>query len=151
MNIVYLGDEPSRAIQEQQLEVLSERDLQVAPLFWNTADLAVFEQLDQQADGNPLLLIGSRLGAIPAIHWTARNPHSVRRLVLLHPALHLNLPGEDAPKPHFVPTMIVHHSKEGNPRFEEVPPLAGAMFCDYALHLTPEPPSLRSTLSLMAL
>ncbi len=150
MKIVYLGDEQFRPIQEEHLEVLRERKLEVEAHFWAPSELSIFEKMDQLAE-EPLVLMGSRLGAIPAIHWTARNPSRVRRLILLHPALHLNLPGQPAPKAHFVPTLIIHHSKEGEPTFEQLPPLAGAMFCDYALHLTPEPPALNSTLSLMVL
>lgn len=150
MNILYLGDQQFRSIQEEQVKTLQERGFEPVVHYWAPSDLSIFETLEQHELEAPLVVVGSRLGAIPAVHWTARNPNRVRRQVLLHPSLHLNFPGQVAPKPHFVPTLIVHHSKEGQPTFGEITPLAGAMFHDYALHLTPEPANMSSTLSLMA-
>lgn len=151
MNILYLGDEQFRPIQEQHIETLSRRGLEPTVHFWSPSDLRIFETLDKHPNDDPLIIVGSRLGAIPAVHWTARNPNRVRRQILLHPSLHLNMPGQVAPQPHFVPTLIIHHSKEGQPNLEEVTPLAAKMFHDYALHLTPEPAELKSTLSLISL
>lgn len=151
MGIVFLGDEHHRYFQEKQAETLKARveDLQV--VYWSTEGFSVFRDLDLAAVKQPpLTLIGSRHGAIPAVHWTARNPGRVSKLFLLHPSLHLNLTGMDVPEPHFVPTIMICHSKVTSPNYEDLAVLAGKYFHNYTLHLTSEPVELTSTLQLLA-
>lgn len=149
--IVFLGDDHHRYFQEKQVATLKERvsDLQV--IFWPTTGFEVFGQLDRLSEKEQLFLIGSRHGAIPAIHWTARNPTKVRRQVLLHPSLHLNMPGLEAPQPHFVSTMLICHNKVVSPSHEDISDVAGKFFHDYTFHITSEPAELTSSLSLLAL
>lgn len=150
MSLVFLGDADHRPLQEKQVEVLAARDLELLVEYWNTSDMAIFSRLDAHAEPR-LTLIASRHGAVPATHWTARNPSRVRRLILLHPSLHLNLPYQPPPVPHFVPTLVIANSKEFIPPADQVAALAGKLFHDYALHITPEPPELKDTLSLLSL
>lgn len=151
MGILFLGDEHHRYFQEKQVETLNERVEDLHVVYWSTEGFAVFRELDQAASEQPLTLIGSRHGAIPAVHWTARNPGRVARLILLHPSLHLNLAGMDVPEPHFAPTTVICHSKVTSPNYEDLAVLAGKYFLNYTLHLTPEPVELTSTLQLLAL
>lgn len=151
MTIVYVGDDHHKYFQKLQVETLKKRVPDLEVLFWPTVGLETFEQLDQLKEKGRLFLIGSRHGAIPVVHWTARNPQWVSRQVLLHPSLHLNIPGLEAPVPHFVSTMVVCHSKVSSPDHEEISTLAGKLFHEYSVHLTSEPAELTSTLSLLAL
>jgi hypothetical protein len=148
--VLFLGDLEHRALQEQQVATLLARPLELSTEYWAPGDLSIFARLDALPE-RPLLLLASRHGAVPAVHWTARNPSRVRRLVLLHPSLHLNLPYQGAPAPHFVPTLVVCNSKEFIPSADQLAALAGKLFHDYALHITPERPELVDTLSLLAL
>ena len=150
MSLIYLGDSDHRPLQEKQVEVLSARELELQVEYWNPSDMSIFARLDAHPEPR-VTLIASRHGAIPATHWTARNPNRVRRLILLHPSLHLNLPYQPPPLPHFVPTMVVANSKEFIPPADQVAALAGKLFHDYALHITPEPPELKDTLNLLSL
>lgn len=151
MPIVFLGDDHHRYFQEAQRDALSERVDDLEVLFWSTEGLNIFYDLDRLAERDKLFLIGSRHGAIPAVHWTARNPQKVKKQVLLHPSLHLTMPGLEPPAPHFVSTTLVLNSKITNPSHEEVTTVAGKLFHDYSVHLTPEPAELTSTLKLLAL
>ena len=151
VSIVFVGDEHHRYFQEQQLATLKERKPDIEVYFWSTQGLDFFSKLDQLAEKEKPYFIGSRHGAIPVVHWTARNPGKARRLVLLHPSLHLGVAGLEPPEPHFVPTMVGCQSKITSPGYEEIAALAGKMFHDYSVHLTPEPSALKSTLSLLAL
>lgn len=151
MTVLFLGDRDHQALQEKQVATLREREeLTFEVEFWDTSDMSIFSRLDAHPDPT-LTLIGSRHGSVPATHWTARNPRRVRRLVLLHPSLHLNLPYQPLPTPHFVPTMVVCNSKEFIPSADQISMLAGKLFHDYALHITPEPMELKDTLSLISL
>lgn len=150
MATVFLGDEHHRYFQEKQAETLAGRVEDLHVIYWSTEGFSVFRELDNLADKGPLVLIGSRHGAIAAVHWTARNPHRVNKLFLLHPSLHLNLAGMDLPEPHFVTTMMVCHSKVASPSYESLADLAGKFFHNYTLHLTSEPVELTSTLSLLS-
>jgi pimeloyl-ACP methyl ester carboxylesterase len=149
MTFLYLGDQDHKALQEKQVTTLQGRELELAVEYWDTSDMSIFARLDALPER--VTLIASRHGAIPATHWTARNPGRVRRLVLLHPSLHLNLPYQPAPNPHFVPTLVVCNSKEFIPSADQIGALAGKLFHDYALHITPEPTDLVATLSLLSL
>lgn len=151
MKTYFLGDDDHRSIQESQLETLQQRGLDLGFSYWDGNPEQAFKNLEEFAPQEPILLIASRLGALPAIHWTAENPSRIRRLILLQPALHLNLAGLNMPKPHFVPTLIVCHSRESNPNPAHMMTLAGKMFLSYSAEYTPEPPTLESTLSLLAL
>ena len=150
MSILYLGDEHHRPIQDKHVEVLKNRELDMQVDFWKVGDLSIFHQLDA-LPAEPITMIGARLGAVPAVAWTARNPSRVRRLILLHPSLHLNLPYQPAPVPHFVPTLVLCHNKEWDPSAEQIADYAGKLFHEYVIHLTSEPPELRDTLTLLAL
>ncbi len=151
MPIVFIGDDHHRYFQEKQAETLSERSEDLQVLYWPTVGLEIFKQLDELAAEDKLLLIASRHGAIPVVHWTARNPSKVRKQILLHPSLHLNIPGLEAPESHFIPTMVFCHSKVASPSHEEIATLAGKLFHDYSVHLSTEPAELTSTLRLLAL
>ena len=151
MKTFFLGDEDHRSIQEPQLETLQERDLELGFSYWNGDPELAYSQLQEFASDGPIHLIASRLGALPAIHWTAHRPQRVRRLILLQPALHLNLAGQPMPKPHFVPTLIICHTRESNPSPAHMMSLAGKMFLSYSAQYTPEPSELESTLKLLAL
>lgn len=151
MSVVFVGDDHHRYIQEKQVETLQKRLPDIQVLYWPTVGLEIFRQLDELASAEKLLLIGSRHGAIPTVQWTARNTDKVRRQVLLHPSLHLNLPGLEPPTPHFISTLIFCHTKVASPGFEEISSLAGKFFHEYSVHLTPEPAELTSTLSLLSL
>lgn len=151
MTVVFIGDEHHRYFQEKQAQTLLEREQNTQIRYWSTVGMSFFSELDALAEKDNLFLIGSRHGAIPAVHWTAQNPHRVARQILLHPSLHLNIPGLEAPAPHFVPTMVICHDKVANPNFEEITEQAGKLFHDYSVHLTSEPAELRSTLSLLNL
>lgn len=150
MRFFFLGDQDHQPLQEKQVATLIERELDPTVEYWNTSDMAIFARLDALPQG-PLTLIASRHGAVPATHWTARNPSRVRRMVLLHPSLHLNLPYQPSPMPHFVPTMVVCNSKEFIPSADQIGALAGKLFHDYALHITSEPAELKDTLNLLSL
>jgi hypothetical protein len=151
MPIVFLGDDHHRYFQEKQVETLASRLSELEVLYWSTAGLDVFTNLDRLSENGKLTLIASRHGAIPAVHWTARNREKVKRQILLHPSLHLNIPGLEAPSPHFISTMVICHSKVVSPSHEEISTLAGKLFHDYSVHLTTEPAELSSTLSLLSL
>lgn len=150
MTILFLGDTDHKVLQEKQVAALATRELEVVVEYWNSSDMSIFSRLDALPPER-LTLIASRHGAVPATHWTARNPNRVRRLVLLHPSLHLNLPYQPPPTPHFVPTMVVCNSKEFLPSADQLGSLAGKLFHEYVLHITPEPADLKDTLSLLAL
>ncbi len=147
--ILFLGDSEHRALQEKQVASLLSRQLDLSVEYWDTSDLSIFSRLDSLAES--VTLIASRHGAVPATHWTARNPRRVRRLLLLHPSLHLTLPYQPSPPPHFVPTLVICNSKEFIPSTDQLGLLAGKLFHDYALHITPEPAELADTLSLLSL
>lgn len=153
MAIFFLGDTEHQTLQEKQVATLQKRELELLVDYWDTSDLSVFTRLEAAAEkaGAPITLLASRHGAIPATHWTARNPQRVRRLLLLHPSLHLTLPYQQLPAPHFVPTMVVCNSKEFIPSSAQLSVLAGKLFHDYALHITAEPLELTDTLSLIHL
>lgn len=151
MSIVFVGDDYHKYFQKKQVEVLLDRVPDLKVLYWPTVGLEIFEELDELSQDDTLFLIGSRHGAIPAAHWTARNPQKVTRQVLLHPSLHLNIPGMEAPLPHFIPTMVICHDKVSQPTHEEISTLAGKLFHEYNVHLTSEPAEMTSTLSLLAL
>ena len=150
MPIVFIGDEHHRYFQEKQVETLQARVEELAVLFWDTQGFRVFQKLDELSQKGPLTLIGSRHGAIPTVHWTARNPQKVARQFLLHPSLHLNLAGMEPPLPHFIPTMMVCHSKVLSPSADDLATMAGKFFHDYSIHLTSEPSELTSTLQLLS-
>lgn len=150
MLFIFLGDSDHRALQEHQVATLKDRQPSLQVEFWDPSDMSLFSRLEGLPEPH-LHLIGSRHGAVAAVHFTARHPRRVRRLVLLHPSLHLNLPYQPPPTPHFVPTLVICHSKEFVPSADLIAQRAGLLFHDYALHLTPEPPELRETLSLLAL
>jgi hypothetical protein len=149
MKLLFLGDQDHQTLQEKQVAALSGRDLDLMVEFWSTSDMGIFARLDALPPER-LTLIASRHGAVPAVHWTARNPSRVRRLVLLHPSLHLNLPYQPAPTPHFVPTLVIANSKEFIPSADQIAALAGKLFHDYALHITAEPAELKDTLTLLS-
>lgn len=151
MKIVFVGDEHHRYFQEQQVACLQKRTPHLEVYFWSTQGMDFFSKLNSFAEKERLFLIGSRHGAIPVAHWTARNPDKAGRLVLLHPSLHLSLAGLEPPEPHFVPTMVVCQTKVTSPNYEEIGVVAGKMFHDYSMHLTSEPSEMTSTLSLLAL
>lgn len=151
MSLVFVGDEHHRYFQEQQIATLKERRPDLKTYFWSTEGLDFFSRLNELAGTERPFLIGSRHGAIPVVHWAARNPGKARRLVLLHPSLHLGVAGLEPPEPHFVPTMVVCHTRISSPGYDELSVLAGKMFHEYSVHLTPEPSELHSTLSLLAL
>lgn len=151
MPLVFVGDTPHRYFQEKQVETLRKRASDLEVHFWSTEGFGIFSDLDRSAEEGRLFLIASRHGAIATVQWVARNPDKVERLVLLHPSLHLNLAGMDAPTPHFVPTTVICHSRVSNPGYEEIAQRAGSFFHDYSIHLTPEPMELTSTLSLLTL
>ena len=151
MNIVFVGDEHHRYFQEQQIATLKSRKPDLEVYFWSTQGLDFFSKLDALYKDTPLYFIASRHGAIPVVHWTARNPGKASRLVLLHPSLHLSVAGLEPPEPHFVPTMVVCQTKVTSPNYEDISGLAGKLFHDYSVHLTPEPSEMTSTLSLLAL
>lgn len=151
MPIVFVGDDHHRYFQEKQVETLEKRCENLEVLYWSTVGLQIFSRLDELALSENLLLIGSRHGAIPVVHWTARNPSKARKLVLLHPSLHLNIPGLESPVPHFVTTTLICHSRVSNPDGEELCSMAGKFFHDYSVHLTSEPAELNSSLSLLSL
>lgn len=149
--VVFVGDEHHRYFQEKQSLVLTERRPDTEVIYWSTVGLETMTQLDVLGQHQPLILIASRHGAIPVLHWVARNPGKTRKLVLLHPSLHLNFPGLEAPDPHFISTTIICHSKASSPGYEEIAEMAGKFFHDYSLHLTSEPAELKSTLTLLTL
>ncbi len=149
MNLVFLTDNEHQSLQAQQLLALQERGLQPSMLNWTVGDMGIFKELD--ALEAPLLLIASRHGAVPAASWTSRNPTKVRRLVLLHPSLHLGLPYQPVPQPHFVPTIVVVNSKEFYPSADQITAVVSKFFHDYALHITSEPAELKDTLSLLSI
>jgi hypothetical protein len=151
VKIVFVGDEHHRYFQEQQVACLKKRKADLETYFWSTEGMDFFSKFDALAQDSRLFLIGSRHGAIPAVHWTARNPDKVGRLVLLHPSLHLSLAGLEPPDPHFVPTMVVCQTKVTSPNYDDIAAIAGRMFHDYSVHLTSEPSEMTSTLSLLAL
>lgn len=151
MSIVFVGDEHHRYFQDQQIATLKNRKPDIEVYFWSTVGLDFFSKLDELARDNRPYFIASRHGAIPVVHWTARNPEKAARLVLLHPSLHLSVSGLEPPQPHFVPTMLVCQTKVTSPHYEELAALAGKMFHDYSVHLTSEPSEMTSTLSLLAL
>lgn len=151
MSIVYIGDTHHRYFQEKHVETLQDRTQDLKVIFWSTEGFDVFRELDQLSADGPLHILGSRHGAIPAVHWTARHPEKVAKLFLLHPSLHLNLSGMDVPQPHFVSTMLICHSKVTSPSADDLSDLAGKFFHNYTLHLTSEPVELQSTLKLLAL
>ncbi len=150
MHYHYIGDDINWRLQAKHLDTLKERNLSLGSETWTPGDPDILERLDQLPSG-PLTLIASRLGAIPAAHWTAENPSKVRRLILLHPSLHLNFPYQGPPKIHFIPTLLVCHQRETQPSYEEIVTLAGKLFADYSLHLTTEPAELADTLTLLTL
>lgn len=150
MKVLFLGDREHQALQEKQVASLLAREIELSAEYWDTSDMTIFARLDGQPEPR-LTLVASRHGAVPAVHWTARNPGRVRRLVLLHPSLHLNLPYQPSPPPHFVPTLVICNSKEFIPSADQLGALAGKLFHDYALHITPELPELADTLSLLAI
>ena len=150
MSVIFIGDDHHRYFQEKQVETLQERLPDLEVIYWSTVGLEIFRQLDQlTAAEKPLTLVGSRHGAIVSVQWTARNHDKVKRQVLLHPSLHLNAPGLEPPNPHFIPTMVICHTKVASPGFEEISSLAGKFFHEYSVHLTPESSELTSTLSLL--
>ena len=149
MNLVFLGDTEHEKLQTEQIRVLQERELAPTVIRWTPGDMTLFSELDQLA--SPITMIASRHGSIPATSWTSRNPTRVRRLILLHPSLHLGLPYQPLPAPHFVPTMVVVNSKEFHPSADQLSSLVGKFFHDYALHITPESAELKDTLSLLSL
>lgn len=148
MNLCFLADNEHQTLQAQQIQALHERQLEPTVITWTVGDMEVFRELD--ALSAPTVLIASRHGAVPATSWTSRNPASVRRLILLHPSLHLGLPYQPIPAPHFVPTLVVVNSKEFYPSADHISAVAGKLFHDYALHITSEPPALTDTLSLLS-
>lgn len=148
MNLVFLGDNEHQSLHSQQVATLEQRGLEPAVLSWGLSDLSIFQELQQQP--SPVTLLASRHGSVPATIWTSRNPGRVRRLVLLHPSLHLGLPQQALPAPHFVPTLVVVNSKEFHPAADQIAILAGKFFHDYALHITSESAELKDTLSLLA-
>lgn len=150
MKLLFLGDQDHQHLQEKQAAILAQRGLEPVVEYWSTSDMGIFARLDAAAAEDPLTLVASRHGAVPATHWAARNPSRVRRLILLHPSLHLNLPYQPAPVAHFVPTLVVCNSKEFIPSADQVGELAGKLFHDYALHITPEPAELKDTLTLLS-
>ena len=151
MPIVFIGDEHHRYFQEHQVATLQSRVDDLKVLYWDTQGFQIFRQLDELAKQGSLTLLGSRHGAIAAVHWTARNPGKVSRQFLLHPSLHLNLAGMEPPVPHFIPTMMVCHTKVASPSHEDLATLTGKFFHDYSVHLTSEPAELTSTLQLLNL
>jgi hypothetical protein len=151
VSIVFVGDEPHRYFQDQQVATLKKRKPDLEVYFWSTQGMDFFSKLDALAEKGRLFLIGSRHGAIATVHWTARNPSKASRLVLLHPSLHLGVAGLEPPEPHFVPTMVVCHTKITSPGYDDINSVAGKFFHDYSMHLTPEPSEMTSTLSLLAL
>lgn len=148
MNLIFLGDNEHAKLQAQQIQSLRQRELEPTVLSWSVGDMGVFNRLDELDP--PVTLIASRHGSVPATSWTSRNPTRVRRLVLLHPSLHLGLPYQPVPAPHFVPTLVVVNSKEFHPSAEQIASVAGKLFHDYALHITSEPAELQDTLTLLA-
>ncbi len=138
-------------MQERQYGVLTDRGLSIARSTWQTGDPAILEELTERSADAPLTLIASRLGAVPAIAWTAQNPNRTRRLILLHPSLHLSIPEFGSTSPHFVPTLVVHQSKLPEPSLEVMSSLARALFHDHSLHSTAEPDHLPATLALLSL
>lgn len=147
---LFIGDRDHQPLQEKQVATLCARALEVTVEYWPVGDTSIFARLDSLPE-DPLTLLASRHGAVPAVHWVARNPRRVRRLVLLHPSLHLNLPYQPAPLPHFVPTLVICNSKEFIPSTDQIADLAGKLFHEYALHVTAEPAELKDTLVLLAL
>lgn len=151
MSTIFVGDEHHRSFfQEAQVSTLSERVESLKALYWSTEGMQIFKEIDDLFTGEKLTLIASRHGAIPVVHWTARNQDKVKKQILLHPSLHLNLPGMEAPVPHFVSTMVVCHSKVVSPNHEEIATFAGKLFHEYSVHLTTEPAELTSTLKLLS-
>lgn len=153
MAIIFLGDIEHRSLQEKQVATLESRELTLACVeYWDSNDTTIFSRLETLVaeHGGALTLVASRHGSVPATHWTSRNPRWVRRLVLLHPSLHLNLPYQPLPSPHFVPTLVVCNSKEFIPSSQQLSTLSGKLFCDYSLHITPEPSELEDTLRLLS-
>lgn len=148
MNLVFLTDNEHQSLQAQQLKALQERGLEPTVLNWKVGDMEFFRDLE--ALPAPFILIASRHGSVPATSWTSRNPTRVRRLILLHPSLHLGLPYQPVPQPHFVPTMVVVNSKEFYPSADQITAVAGKFFHDYAIHVTSEPAELKDTLSLLS-
>lgn len=151
MQIVFIGDDHHSYFQEKQVEVLSKRAPDLKTIYWSTIGFQIFRELDELSAQEKLFIVASRHGAIPASHWTARNTEKVRRMVLLHPSLHLNMPGMEAPAPHFVPTMVLCHNKVDNPSLEDISDFSGKLFHDYSVHITSEPPELEASLSLLSL
>lgn len=150
MKIVFVGDEHHRYFQEKQVAAVEKRIPELEVLYWSTAGFEVFRQLDELSAQEKLFLVASRHGAIPTIHWTARNPEKVRKQVLLHPSLHLNMPGLEAPLPHFVPTILICHSKVTSPSSDDISEVAGNFFHDYSIHITSESEELAASLSLLS-
>lgn len=151
VSIIFVGDEHHRYFQDSQVETLKQRKPDLDIYFWSTVGLDFFSRLDSASQRGPLYLIGSRHGSIPVVHWAARNPNKTRRIVLLHPSLHLSAAGLEPPEPHFVPTMVVCHTKITSPSYDDIANVAGKLFHDYSIHLTSEPSELTSTLNLLAL
>lgn len=151
MQVVFVGDDHHKYFQKKQVETLKSRVADLNVIYWPTVGLEIFEQLDTIAEEGRLFLIGSRHGAIPLVHWASKNPNKVIRQILLHPSLHLNIPGLESPTPHFISTMVICHNKVSTPTHEEISTLAGKFFHEYNVHLTSEPAELTSTLSLLTL
>lgn len=150
-SLLFLGDDRFTALQDRQYGILSDRGLSAVRSTWQTGDPAILETLTEQSAEIPLTIVASRLGAVPAVAWTAQNPNRTRRLILLHPSLHLSIPEFGPAAPHFVPTLVIHQSKLPEPSLEVMSSLARALFHDHSLHSTAEPDHLPATLALLNL
>ncbi len=148
LNLIFVGDNEHAKLQARQVQSLRQRELEPTVMTWTVGDMSIFDRLEDLEA--PVTLVASRHGSVPATSWTSRNPTRVRRLVLLHPSLHLGLPYQPVPAPHFVPTLVVVNSKEFHPSADQIASFAGKLFHDYALHITSEPAELQDTLTLLA-
>lgn len=94
----------------------------------------------------PWFLIGSSLGGLMAALWTCRNPRRVRRLILLAPALHRP---EFERSQNYVPTMLVHGTKDTVVPLEPVAEIARSTFLMLDFHAVEDDHRLKATMELL--
>lgn len=151
MATIFIADSEHAKVQSLQQDSLAKRDLEVISLSWVVGSSDIFKELDVIAASNSTI-IASFHGAVAAAHWVAQHPRLVRRLVLIQPSLHLGLPNQPLPPPHFVPTQV--HWSTSAASIEStglISALCGKLFYDYTLQFSAEPPDFATTLSLLSL
>ncbi len=94
-------------------------------------------------------LIGSSLGGLMAVLYTARHPERVGKLVLLAPALLLPEFAQNPPAPIDVPTIIIHGRQDTLVPIATVKPLAEKTFRDLDYRIVDDDHRLHQTAESM--